>query len=172
MLNRWQPAVAILVVISALVLGLYFFYYLPNRASTPGSSPEPTVPGPLEKRRLPPPLRHGPYHPYGGHRPRGWQVAAGGQVAVFESWRNRTVALGLRPSPSSPYSQTEGLGSSRAPDLLVAPIHRSAWKAYSPKLALLAPEDVPCFGCYSSPCAIGVAREKKGALLSALGALH
>jgi hypothetical protein len=48
MLNRWQSAVAILVVVSALVLGLYFFYYLPNRASTPGSSPERTVPGPLE----------------------------------------------------------------------------------------------------------------------------
>jgi hypothetical protein len=48
MLNRWQSAVAILVVVSALVLGLYFFYYLPNRASTPGSSPERKVPGPLE----------------------------------------------------------------------------------------------------------------------------
>jgi hypothetical protein len=48
MLNRWESAVAILVVFSALELGLYFFYYLPNRASTPGSSPERTVPGPLE----------------------------------------------------------------------------------------------------------------------------
>ena len=48
MLNRWQSAVAILMVVSALVLGLYFFYYLPNRASTPGWSPERTVPGPLE----------------------------------------------------------------------------------------------------------------------------
>jgi hypothetical protein len=48
MLNRWESAVAILVVFSALELGLYFFYYLPNRASTPGSSPGRTVPGPLE----------------------------------------------------------------------------------------------------------------------------
>ena len=39
MLNRWESAVAILVVFLALELGLYFFYYLPNRASTPGSSP-------------------------------------------------------------------------------------------------------------------------------------
>jgi hypothetical protein len=42
MLNRWQSPVAILVVVLALELGLYFFYYLPNRASTPGSSPERT----------------------------------------------------------------------------------------------------------------------------------
>jgi len=48
MLNRWQSAVAILVVVSALDLSLYFFYYLPNRASTPGSSPGRTVPGRLE----------------------------------------------------------------------------------------------------------------------------
>ena len=48
MLNRWESAVAILVVVLALELGLYFFYYLPNRASTPGSSPERTVLGPLE----------------------------------------------------------------------------------------------------------------------------
>ena len=48
MLNRWQSAVAILVVVLALELGLYFFYYLPYRASTPGSSPERKVPGPLE----------------------------------------------------------------------------------------------------------------------------
>jgi hypothetical protein len=45
MLNRWQSAVAILVVVLALELGLYFFYYLPYRASTPGSSPERKVPG-------------------------------------------------------------------------------------------------------------------------------
>ena len=48
MLNRWQSAVAVLVVVLAVDLGLYFFYYLPYRASTPGSSPERTVPGPLE----------------------------------------------------------------------------------------------------------------------------
>ena len=54
MLNRWESAVAILVVFLALELGLYFFYYLPNRASTPGSSPERTVPGPLRTRPLPP----------------------------------------------------------------------------------------------------------------------
>jgi hypothetical protein len=48
MLNRWESVVAILVVVLALELGLYFFYYLPNRASTPGSSPERTVPGRLE----------------------------------------------------------------------------------------------------------------------------
>jgi hypothetical protein len=48
MLNRWESAVAILVVFLALELGLYFFYYLPNRASTPGSSPERKVPGRLE----------------------------------------------------------------------------------------------------------------------------
>jgi hypothetical protein len=48
MLNCWRSAVAISVVFSALELGLYFFYYLPNRASTPGSSPERTVPGHLE----------------------------------------------------------------------------------------------------------------------------
>jgi hypothetical protein len=48
MLNRWESAVAILVVVLALELGLYFFYYLPNRASTPGSSPERTGHGRLE----------------------------------------------------------------------------------------------------------------------------
>ena len=46
--NRWESAVAILVVFLALELGLYFFCYLPNRASTPGSSPERKVPVRLE----------------------------------------------------------------------------------------------------------------------------
>jgi multidrug efflux pump subunit AcrA (membrane-fusion protein) len=48
MLERWESAVATLVVVLALVLGLYFFYYLPYRAPTPGLSPERTVPGSLE----------------------------------------------------------------------------------------------------------------------------
>jgi hypothetical protein len=48
MLERWESAVATLVVVLALVLGLYFFYYLPYRASTRDSSPERTVPGSLE----------------------------------------------------------------------------------------------------------------------------
>lgn len=48
MIGRWQLLAATLVIIAAIELSLYFFFYLPNRSASPGPSQWQDITVPVE----------------------------------------------------------------------------------------------------------------------------